>query len=69
MQVVEDDERPELERRIDGAADGGSHHRGGAELLQRPDVGAVVDAAGEVRVARPVAGDVEHRARRRNRRD
>ena len=47
VQIIEHDQRPELERGVDGAADGATDHRAGAELPQRPDVRAVVDAAGK----------------------
>ena len=60
VQVVEDDQRAERQRRVDGAADRDADHRVGAELLQRRDVGAVRDMVREPRVSLAVAGDVQH---------
>ena len=59
VQVVEDDELAEPERRIGRAADGDGEHRARPELLQRDDVGLVRDLAREALVVVAVARDVQ----------
>src|SRR5207248_5212022 len=59
VQIVEHDQRAELQRRVDGAAGGASDHRRRAELVERPDVGAVGDLVGEADVPGRVPGYVK----------
>src|SRR5579884_579972 len=59
VEVVEDDQRAELERRVDRSARGAPDDGGGAELVQRPDVRAVVDGVREAHVPRAVSREVE----------
>ena len=60
MQVVEADERPQLERGVDAAADGQADDGVGAGLRERGEVGAMRDVVGEPDVAFAVARDVQH---------
>ena len=59
MQVVEDDQRPELELGVERAADRDGQDRLGAEVAQGDDVGLVGDGAAQAPVALAVAGDVQ----------
>ena len=60
VQVVEADQRAELDRRVDRPADRDRDHGVGAEIGQRGDVGPVRDQVGQPAVALAVARDVEH---------
>ena len=59
MQVIEHDQRSESQRWIDGSTDRAADHRAGAELVQGPDVGPVLDLTRQAHVARTVARDVQ----------
>jgi hypothetical protein len=60
VQVVEADQRAELDAGIDRAAHRHRQHGVGAELLEPGEVGLVGDVVGEPQVALLVARDVEH---------
>ena len=60
MQIVEHDQRAELERGIDRPAGGAPDDGARAELVQCPDVRAVGDLVGEPGVAGAVTRDVQH---------
>jgi hypothetical protein len=59
VQVVEHDQRAELEVRVERAADRDGQDRLGAALAQRPDVGLMRDRAAQPQVALTVARDVQ----------
>ncbi len=59
MQIVEDHERAELQARVHRAARGATDHRGRAQVVQGPDVGAVGHLMRQPHVTGAVARDVE----------
>jgi hypothetical protein len=58
VEVVEADERPELERGVDASAHRQRDHRVGPRRRQGGDVRPVLDVVGEPHVALPVAREV-----------
>ena len=58
MEIVEADERAELDRRVDGAADRHGDHRVDLQLRERAEVRPVRDVVGEPHVARAVTRHV-----------
>ncbi len=59
VQVVEDHQRPERERRVERATRGTADDRARAELFERPDVRSVRDLVREAHVPGAMARDVD----------